>query len=114
MILLLTFLAFIAFFYNNEVNNETYLKLNDFGLSLQQEFLRGVEVHEGYERTINIPEEINNREYSISIEKINDFRSELIINFKGRDIIIIIPAVEGDLSKGKNILTNKEGVLYIK
>lgn len=77
--------------------------------NIQKELIIASSVQEGYRREIQIPQKINNQEFTI-------IQSDSILEFKlsnGYADSIIIPEVQGSISKGTNILTKKQGLVYI-
>ena len=76
-------------------------RLRDFGYSLQSELILASEVEPGYERTIEIPSKLDGKlDYSISQSEF-----DLIITYKGSELLFPIPEVNGNLGKGTNIIT---------
>ncbi len=75
-------------------------KLSDLGYSLQNELIIAEEVEIGYERTINIPSDINGKEYFLSQNN-----KYLVLSYKGSQQTFTIPMVTGTLVKGTNTIT---------
>jgi hypothetical protein len=83
--------------YSEEKNME---KISDLGYSLQSELILASEVEPGYERTINIPDKASGADYSIS-----QTDNDLVLTYRGADILFAIPKVTGSLHKGVNIIS---------
>ncbi len=114
VLVLIAFISFTATLSSERLDRDTYIILDDLGKSLQNEFVRATEVRDGYERKIELPQEINGREYSVEIIGIDEYRSEIVFDFQDRTLLYPIPNVEGELEHGENTLLSQGGELFIK
>jgi hypothetical protein len=100
---------------NNKMLSDA--SLNDFASALKIEFDTAEVVGNGYRRELYLPDKINGLNYTIVINSLTCStgvcRSEFTIRSEGNDFVRVIPHVNGNLTKGDNIITKKEGKLYI-
>ena len=97
IIVILAFLAAIysmASHYSEQKNLE---RLTALGYSLQNELILASEVEPGYQRIIFIPGDAVSAPYEITHSS-----QDLIINYRGSDLLFRIPAVTGSFEKGRD------------
>ncbi len=75
--------------------------MEDFGYSVQNEFIMASESKPGYTRTFNLPYDLEGFDYEIYI-----INSVLIINYSDGVFPFQIPGANGALIKGTNIIKN--------
>lgn len=105
VLLMSIILVIVGGFANHKASQQKYDQMYSFGRTLQNELLLAATVHEGYSRTIYLPDRIGRYVYSISNEQ-DTFTlrsSGVLLNFK-------IPETTGTLKIGENIITNQGGV----
>lgn len=86
-------------------------ELNDIALSLQQEMVTALSVHDGYERTFSIPYTIANEPYQVQI--VNDTAVAVItLQWKGLQQSIRAPQCTGTLLLGPNTITKENGTVH--
>lgn len=91
-------------------DRKTIETVNDFGESLKKEIDITSVVKEGYERKINLPEQIDGSiNYSVSI-----ISKTLILNTEIREFNYILPATKGSFQKGDNLLKNINKTVVIE
>lgn len=105
------FIAILSNYSKDVRDTQEMNAIDRYGKNLQNEFITASQVSDGYSRKIYIPDVISGFEYSIentrsSITLTSD-RLEL-------DFYYEIPEIEGDMDKGINKITKKEGVIYIE
>ena len=67
-------------------------------------------VNDGYTRTFAMPQTVNGVNYSITIID----NRELVVNYLGYEYIKFLPSnVTGNISKGSNTITKKEGIVFV-
>jgi len=96
IIILAGILYSLSYTYSEEKNLN---RLRDLGYSLQSELILASEVEPGYERTIILPDKVNGVDYAIS-----QTENDLIITYKGTELLFPIPLVSGTLTKGSNTI----------
>lgn len=82
--------------------------VKDLALKLQQELLVASTVEDGYVRAFQIPDNIENINYSLSTQN-----STITVKSKNSLYIVSIPKVVGNVSKGTNTINKTGGVIYI-
>ena len=110
----LAFLIAIAFVTVslNQVNDFRVQKesdaVKDLALKLQKELLVAATVEDGYARTFQIPNDLENINYSLTTQN-----STITVQSKNSIYIVTIPDSIGNISKGTNIINKTGGVIYI-
>ncbi|HHE36577.1 MAG TPA: hypothetical protein ENL16_02060 [Candidatus Woesearchaeota archaeon] len=98
--IIITILAGVLYSLSYNYSEEKNInRLRDLGYSLQSELILASQVEPGYERTIIIPNDVNGVSYSISQSDNN-----LVITYKGTELLFPIPVVTGTLTKGTNTI----------
>jgi hypothetical protein len=93
-------LASIFFILSNDYSEKRNVnELRDLGYSLQNEVILASQVEPGYIREIIIPTMVGDADFAIS-----QTQNDLVINYKGADMLFPIPPVSGSFSKGKNTI----------
>src|SRR3989344_3893912 len=82
--------------------------VKDLALKLQQELLVASTVEDGYVRTFQIPDNIENINYSLSTQN-----STITVKSKNAFYIVSIPRAIGRVGKGANTINKTNGVIYI-
>ena len=82
--------------------------IKDLALKLQQELIVSSTVEDGYVRAFQIPDNIENINYSLSTQN-----STITVKSKNSLYIVSIPKVVGNVSKGTNKINKTGGVIYI-
>ncbi|MFH0870540.1 MAG: hypothetical protein V1866_05800 [archaeon] len=100
MIVVLILTGSLYYLYSNYSEQRTMNELLDLGYSLQSELILAGQVEPGYIRILMIPDQINGESFIIS-QSSND----LVLSYKGSDILFRIPSVSGSLKKGTNTIT---------
>ncbi|MBI3035209.1 hypothetical protein HYY71_02705 [Candidatus Woesearchaeota archaeon] len=90
-----------------EGNRKTAEDIADFAY---REIEIAKSVNDGYTRVFNMPQTVNGVNYSIALLD----NRELIVNYLGNEHILFVPAnVSGSIGKGINIISKKEGIIFI-
>lgn len=82
--------------------------VKDLALKLQKELLVAATVEDGYRRTFQIPDTLNNINYSMTLQN-----STIGVQSKNSYYIVRVPTVIGNVTKGTNIINKTGGVIYI-
>ncbi len=105
------FIAMLSNYSKDVRETQEMAAIDRFGKNLQNEFITASQVSDGYSRKIYIPEVISGFGYFIENSQnsitLTSERLEL-------DFYYEIPEIEGDMDKGINKITKKEGVIYIE
>jgi hypothetical protein len=84
--------------------------MENFALSIENEIDIASSSLDGYERNFNIPQTIDENQYTIKILG----NRELTIFYKGKEHTVFLPdQIVGNISKGTNRIVKKNGVVYI-
>jgi len=82
--------------------------VKDVALKLQKELLLAANVEDGYTRVFDVPNKIDNIDYSILMGN-----TTITINSSKSIYIIAIPSTIGNLTKGTNTINKIGGVIYV-
>jgi hypothetical protein len=86
------------------------MDVEDVAIAVQNEINLALESSDGYNRNFKVPEDINGRDYEINI-------IEGLIYIKTSDnknaMALPVQNVTGNISKGDNKITKKEGIVYL-
>lgn len=85
-----------------------FVLLKDLAYKVQYEINIATQVKSGYNRTFFIPEKLNNKDYTINIEK-----NEIIVSLEKLEFFLNIPEINGNINKTNNIIKNVGGVIYL-
>ena len=112
LIVLITFLLLLSDHYQDELDDNKLESFNDLAIVLQDELLLAAQVHDGYERSFEIPEKIEN--IPIEIITFNELNTT-VINFESQNISFRIPPnTQGQFLTGtKNTITNKDNSITL-
>ena len=82
--------------------------VKDIALKLQKELLVAATVEDGYVRIFEIPDKLDNINYSLTTQN-----STINVTSKNSLFIVAIPNSVGNASKGTNTINKTGGVIYI-
>jgi hypothetical protein len=82
--------------------------VKDLTLKLQKEVLIAATVEDGYVRIFEIPDKLDNFDYSFTVQN-----STITVQSKNSLYIVSIPKTVGNFSKGTNKINKTGGVIYI-
>lgn len=82
--------------------------VKDLALKLQREILLASTVEDGYVRAFEIPNKLDNTNYSLTT-----LNSTITVKSKNSLYIVSIPKAIGNVSKGTNTINKTGGVIYI-
>ena len=100
VIVLTTFLASVAYYYITDYSEQRNVRrLQDLGYSLQNEVVLAYNVEPGYERSVAVPYEIDGVFVNIS-----GTQDDIIIHYKGSDMLFRVPPVSGSFTNGQNTI----------
>lgn len=100
MIVVLILAGSLYYLYSNYSEQRTMNEILDLGYSLQSELILAGQVEPGYVRTVIVPDQVNGQSFTMSQSSNN-----LVLSYKGSDLLFRIPAVSGSLKKGINTIT---------
>lgn len=108
--LLIVLLAVTAFQLRTATTESTLRGMDDIAQSIQLELLTAQSVGEGYTRTFMLPERIQRRAYTITLENDGVERAVITVSTAGRNLSTLAPTCTGTLAPGQNtIVTNTSG-----
>lgn len=108
MVLSMMFIGVLIFFLQDINQDRKDSEIEHFALQIQNEIILASEVHVGYSRQINLPQQIGKYDYSI-----NNTEYNLIISYDDGDLSYRIPKTIGTLQKGTNTIRNIGGEVVI-
>lgn len=111
MVMIMLFLVIILNISEANTRARTYDDIYDLGQSLQTELLLASELEDGYSRKLDIPTQINNYPFTITIHD-STIYTYMIIMYKGAETFYAIPPTQGAFHTGTVYLT-KNGTLYL-
>ena len=82
--------------------------VKDLALKLQKELLTAATVEDGYVRIFEIPDKLDNINYSLTTQN-----STIAVQSKNGFYLVSIPKTVGNVSKGNNKVNKTGGVIYI-
>ncbi|MBN2142193.1 hypothetical protein JW711_02585 [Candidatus Woesearchaeota archaeon] len=111
ILVVVTSFAWTAYYlYAGYSEEDVQTGMQDLGYSLQNEVILASVVEPGYQRNITVPEEVKGAAVNIS-----GTENEIIISYKGDDMLFLIPNVTGSFATGYNLLKkNADGTLTIE
>ena len=89
-------------------NNKEDILVKDLALKVQSEINLAATVEDGYLREFEIPEKLDNTDYTIFIKN-----GTLIVQSKNSIYFARIPNITGNIVKGVNKINNFDNVIYI-
>ena len=107
------FIAFLTIMQNNNLQKEDQEKnvlIKQIAYNIQEEISLASESSDGYRREFFLPEKIINLNYNASI---TEGQIYLITEDKRFSIALPVVNVTGNLTIGKNIITKKNGIIYL-
>lgn len=101
-------LIIAGLYFQDKLDDKNYDMVRDFALSIQNELILGSEMLEGYIRAVNLPNDLNGLEYTISNTNLS-----LTINYSKGSITVLTPLTNGTLTIGDNTIRTRGGIVYI-
>lgn len=105
-------LFFVAIHENmsDKIRERQNILFKEVALSVQDEINLALKSSEGYERSFNIPENINGKSYEINLVE-----GTVYIKSDDGKISMAFPitSVSGDVVKGDNIIKKQGGIIYL-
>ncbi len=108
LLIAIAFSIIISDYMSMAVSRKADSEAFDLGRSIVQEFLVAQEVRDGYTRNLEIPSRLQGFDIYIA-----DANSTIILNYSGRSLQFIVPAYQGELKTGKNLITKADGVICV-
>lgn len=108
LIIGLFFITGITYFYTDQVKEKNMEIAKEIVVSVENELFSAAKVRTGFIRNFNIPQTINNQNYSINIEM-----ADIILIYDNIDFYGVTPNVTGNLQKGVNTIKNIDGKIYL-
>jgi len=121
MTLMLIVFLLVIFEKNIEVNEQRQQRLiDDIAFIVKAEAGMAVKAEDGYNRTFNLPEELENWAYSIQLidSSVLINHTEIILSLENpnapyENAVILPKNVLGEICRGKNTMTKQEGLVVI-
>ena len=106
--MILIFTVIFSELYQDNLTDKKNIIMQDFGYSIQNEFLIASQTLPGYTRTFDVPEKLEGFTYEATI-----IGNVLLINYTINTFAFPIPPVSGELKKGANVLVNENNSLCL-
>ena len=104
LIVLITFMAWVAYYYITDYSEARNIRMvQDLGYALQNEVILSYNVEPGYVRTILVPSTLGDFPVILSSTP-----NEIILTYKGSDVLFRVPLIEGSFTSGANVLRKLE------
>jgi len=103
--MILIFVVVYSVIYQDNISDKKQILAQDLGFSIQNEFIMAVQVRDGYRRTFLVPDTLEGIKYNISIIG----NALMLANITP----IPIPAVVGEIRKGKNTIVKENNTLCL-
>lgn len=104
-------LVFTTIGYNGlkEISDEKeFILVRDLAFKVQNEINLAANVGDGYKRDFEIPQKLEYVDYNATI--INNI---LIVESKNHEYVLLIPTVDGNITKGDNIICKNNGAIKL-
>ena len=98
---LIVFMVVFSELYQDNMSDRKNILANDFGYSLQKEFLLASRARSGYTRTFVIPDKLEGYTYNVLV-----LNSTLIVNYTKASFYFSLPNFNGSIRKGSNTIRN--------
>mgnify|MGYP000164958844 CR=1 FL=1 len=85
-----------------------FVLVKDLAYKVQHEINMATQLKSGYNRIFFIPEKLDNKNYTIKIEK-----NEITVSLEKLEFFLDIPEINGNINKGNNTIKNIGGVVYL-
>lgn len=108
IMLLAIYLATVNDLFGSYSQEKAVFAIQRQALELQKEFLTASIVHDGYERTLSIPERAHGFNYTL-----NYTPGYLTLTFKGATATVAIPNASGNITKGMRTLRKQNGMITV-
>ncbi|MGV8162670.1 MAG: hypothetical protein ACP5N2_05055 [Candidatus Nanoarchaeia archaeon] len=110
---LLIFLVIINSVLNSKLEEKKFSDFEDFGQSVQNEFIFASEMEEGYHRILNIPKTINGKLYTLNFGTSTSGNGYFTLTSDNLELFYQIPEVTGNLTTGYNTIIKEENTVTI-
>jgi hypothetical protein len=110
-ILLMIFIAFTAILFDrvNTINDKKAVLLGeDIAIKVQKEILLAARVSDGYSRLFTLPQTIEGMNYSVYVSG-----KEVTVKTPKSEVVRIIPEINGNITKGNNLIHKSNGSIYL-
>ena len=105
---LIVFMTVFSQLYQDNMSDRKRLLIEDYGYSLQNEFLIARSAKEGYLREFMVPQKLEG--YSFDLKNVN---GSLALNYTDAVMYFSLPEHAGQLNIGKNNIRNLNGTLCV-
>lgn len=112
--ILITALVVINSLTTDKIDEKSFKELEDLGLSIQKDLILITELEDGFRIEMNIPVKVNGRTYTIFNNNTSENVGYFTLTYQTTELFYAIPALNGTLKPGKNIITKNEGVIKIE
>ncbi len=107
-VMLMIFLASVRDQATDLNQRKDFVLVKDIAYKVQYEINMATQVKSGYNRIFFIPEKLDNKDYTIKIEK-----NEITVSLEKLEFFLDIPEINGNINKGNNTIKNIGGVIYL-
>ena len=106
--MIIVFMVVFSELYQDNLSDKKRIIAEDFGYSLQNEFIIAGETKSGYSREFEIPTTLEGYEYEVYI-----VNNVLVINYTENVFALPIPEVTGDLKDGINRISHINNTICV-
>jgi len=89
-------------------SDREFILIKDLAHSVRTELTLAAEVEPGYERNFTTPANIDGKEYQMRVQG-----TSLITSTEKFEYVLRVPALNGNLNKGNNLIRNVGGGVYL-
>jgi len=107
-VMILIFTVIFSTLYQDNFDDKKRIIANDFGKSIQNEYIIAAGASSGYSRRFFIPDKLEGFDYNIYSNEI-----QLSINLSNNPQYFHIPKTNGNIKKGVNIIENRNSTICL-
>jgi hypothetical protein len=106
--MILIFVVIFSTLYQDNFDDKKRIISNDFGKSIQNEYIIAAGASSGYSRRFTIPNKLEGFDYNISSNDI-----QLSVSLDNAPLYYQIPKTVGNIKKGINIIENRNSTICL-
>jgi hypothetical protein len=106
--MILIFVVIFSTLYQDNFDDKKRIISNDFGKSIQNEYIIAAGASSGYSRRFFIPNTLEGFDYNISSNDV-----QLSIDLDNVPVYFYIPKTTGSIKKGNNKIENRNGTICL-
>jgi hypothetical protein len=107
-LMVIIFMFLFSELYQDNLKDKKRILFEDYGYSIQNEFIMASEARPGYMRSFFIPNNLEGFDFSINI-----IDTSLLINYTSNTFVLPIPKITGNIKKGSNMIINYNNTIML-